>query len=58
MTSVNERLSTSYRQTRDSIEEWKIEYNLYGSHTSLDGHTPNEFANPVQIGPQREQANL
>lgn len=42
---LNERLFTSYRQARDSLEEWRIDYNLNRPHTSLDGLTPYEFAN-------------
>ena len=40
-----ERLFTNYRHARNSIEEWRIDYNLNRPHTSLDGLTPNEFAN-------------
>ncbi|MEL6374616.1 MAG: integrase core domain-containing protein, partial [Pseudomonadota bacterium] len=41
---LNEHLFRSYRHARDIIEEWRIDYNLYRPHTSLDGLTPNEFA--------------
>jgi putative transposase len=41
---LNERLFTSYRHTRNSIEEWRIDYNVNRPHTSLDGLTPSEFA--------------
>src|SRR4051812_4647749 len=42
---LNERLFTSYRHARNSLEEWRIDYNLNRPHTSLDGLTPYEFAN-------------
>ena len=33
----DEPLFTSYSNARDSIEEWRIDYNLNRLHTSLDG---------------------
>jgi transposase InsO family protein len=41
---LNERLFTIYRHARNSIEEWRIDYNVNRPHTSLDGLTPSEFA--------------
>jgi len=41
---LNERLFTSYRHARNSIEEWRIDYNVNRPHTSLDGLTPLEYA--------------
>ena len=52
---LNERLFTSYRQARDSIEEWRINYNVKPPvHEPRRAH-PERICNPVQIGPQREQ---
>ncbi|ESX84272.1 integrase [Mesorhizobium sp. LNJC405B00] len=41
---LNERLFISYRHARNSIEEWRIDYNINRPHTSLDGLTPLEYA--------------
>ena len=41
---LNEHLLRSYRYARETIEEWRIDYNLHRPHTSLEGLTPNEFA--------------
>jgi hypothetical protein len=43
LSNDNERLFTSYRHARNSLEEWRI--NMNRPHTSLDGLTPYEFAN-------------
>ena len=40
---LNEQLFTSYRQARNGIEEWRIDYNVNRPHTSLDGLTPWEY---------------
>jgi len=42
---LNEHLFHSYHIARDMIEEWRIDYNLNRPHTSLEGLTPNEYAN-------------
>ena len=55
---LNERLFNSYRQARDSIEEWRIDYNVNRPHTSLDGLTPNEFANRSRSDHNVNRANL
>jgi putative transposase len=41
---LNERLCVVYHHTRESIEEWRIDYNLNRPHTSLEGLTSHEFA--------------
>ena len=41
---LNERLFRSYLHARESIEAWRIDYNMHRPHTSLGGLTPNEFA--------------
>ena len=55
---LNERLFTSYRHARDSIEEWRIDYNLNRPHTSLGGLTPYEFANRSGKDHNVNKANL
>ena len=55
---LNERLFTSYRHARDSLEEWRIDYNLNRPHTSLDGLTPYEFANRFGKDHNVNRANL
>ena len=55
---LNERLFTSYRHARDSIEEWRIDYNLTRPHTSLGGLTPYEFANRSGKDHNVNKANL
>ncbi|RWI50110.1 MAG: transposase, partial [Mesorhizobium sp.] len=55
---LNERLFTSYRHARNSIEEWRIDYNVNRPHTSLDGLTPNEFATRSRSDHNVNRANL
>lgn len=55
---LDERLFTSYRQARETIEEWRIDYNVDRSHTSLDGLTSNEFANRPRLEHNVNGANL
>ncbi len=42
---LNEHLFTSYRQARQVIEEWRLDYNTIRPHSSLNGLTPREFTN-------------
>ena len=42
---LNEHLITSYRQARQIIEEWRLDYNTIRPHSSLNGLTPKEFTN-------------
>ena len=51
-------LFTSYRQARNSIEEWRIDYNVNRPHTSLDGLTPNEFATRSKMDHNMNRASL
>jgi len=51
---LNERLFTSYRQARDSLEEWRLDYNLNRPHQSRRAH-PLRVCKPGRKGPQREQ---
>ena len=41
---LNEHLFTNLNEARQIIEEWRIDYNTYRPHTSLNGLTPTEFA--------------
>ena len=42
---LNETLFSSLSEARRIIEDWRIDYNGERPHTSLNGLTPNEFAN-------------
>ena len=55
---LNERLFTSYARARESIEHWRIDYNLNRPHTSLEGLTPHEFANRSRRDHNVNRANL
>ena len=55
---LNERLFTSYRHARVSIEEWRIDYNLKRPHTSLNGLTPYEFASRSKADHNVNRTNL
>jgi putative transposase len=55
---LNEQLFTSYRQASNSIEEWRIDYNVNRPHTSLDGLTPHEFATRSRMDHNMNSANL
>ncbi|MER8544001.1 transposase, partial [Mesorhizobium sp. M1334] len=55
---LNERLFTSYRHARNSIEEWRIDYNVNRPHTSLDGLTPLEYATRSVKDHNVNRANL
>lgn len=55
---LNEHLFRSYRQAREIIEEWRIDYNLHRPHTSLNGLTPNEFATRSKTDHNVNSANL
>ena len=41
---LNEHLFTSFKEVREIIEDWRIDYNTNRPHTSLAGLTPTEFA--------------
>ena len=55
---LNERLCQSYRQSRESIEEWRIDYNLNRPYMSLGGLTPNKFATRSQEDHTMKRASL
>ena len=55
---LNERLFHTYRHARESIEEWRVDYNLNRPHTSLGGLTPNEFATRSREDHNMNRASL
>ena len=55
---LNEQLFIIYRQARNSIEEWRIDYNVNRPHTSLDGLTPNDFATRSRMDHNMNRASL
>ena len=55
---LNERLFISYRHARNSIEEWRNDYNVNRPHTSLDGLTPLEYATRSVKDHNVNRANL
>ncbi len=55
---LNEHLFCSYRNTRQIIDDWKIDYNLKRPHTSLEGLTPDEFAPPARKAQNQNRASL
>jgi putative transposase len=55
---LNEHLFAGYRHAREIIEDWRIDDNLNRPHTSLDGHTPHEFATRSRQGQSMNRANL
>ena len=52
---LNEHLFSSYAHARKVINAWRNDYNITRPHSSREGLTPIQFANPVQNGPQHEQ---
>ena len=55
---LNEHMFKSYRHARETIEAWRIDYNLRRPHTSLDGLTPTEFATRSRSDHNMNRANL
>lgn len=55
---LNEQLFTSYRQARDLIEDWQMDYNQNRPHSSLAGLTPNEFPARSRSDHNVNRANL
>ena len=55
---LNEHLFGSYRHARQIIEDWRIDYNLKRSHTSLEGLTPDEFATRARKAQNQNRASL
>ena len=55
---LNEHLFASYRQAQNIIEEWRSDYNQNRPHMSLNGLTPNEFANRSNMDQNPNRTNL
>ncbi len=55
---LNEHLFRSYRDACEFIGGFRIDYNLHRPHTSLDGLTPNEFANRSEMDHSVNRASL
>ena len=43
---------------RDKIEEWRIEYNEFRPHISLENLTPQEFVEQFRAGPRSQKSLL
>ena len=48
----------SMADARQRINEWRIDYNQNRPHTSLNGLTPNEFANRSTMDQNLNRTNL
>lgn len=55
---LNEHLFRGYRDARERIEEWRIDYNINRPHSSLGGLTPHEFATGSRKDHNVNRANL
>jgi putative transposase len=55
---LNEHIFTSYRNAQHIIKEWRNDYNQNRPHTSLNGLTPNEFANRSNMDHNMNRPNL
>ncbi len=55
---LNEHLFTNLKETRQIIEEWRIDYNTNRPHSSLNGLTPTEFAARPHQGHNRNRLSL
>jgi putative transposase len=55
---LNEHIFTSYRNAQHIIETWRTDYNQNRPHTSLNGLTPNEFANRSNMDHNMNRPNL
>jgi putative transposase len=55
---LNEHIFTSYRNAQHIIETWRNDYNQNRPHTSLNGLTPNEFANRSNMDHNMNRPNL
>lgn len=55
---LNEHLFERLTQARRIIEAWRIDYNDHRPHTSLNGLTPNEFANRSRMDQNRNRLSL
>lgn len=48
----------SLEDARDKIEEWRIEYNEFRPHSSLENLTPQEFIEQFRAGPRSQKSLL
>jgi putative transposase len=55
---LNEHLFSSHAQAQHIIESWRNDYNHNRPHTSLNGLTPNEFANRSNMDQNLNRTNL
>ena len=55
---LNEHIFNSYRNAQNIIEDWRNDYNQNRPHTSLNGLTPNEFANRSDLDHNVNRPNL
>lgn len=46
---LNQHYFTSLEEARQTIEEWRIDYNGFRPHSSLDDLTPNQFTENWQL---------
>ena len=55
---ASERKRFGYRHARETVEAWRIDYNLRRPHTSLDGLTPREYHQRSEEGQTLNRAKL
>jgi putative transposase len=55
---LNKHIFTSYRNAQHIIETWRTDYNQNRPHSSLNGLTPNEFANRPNLDHNMNRTNL
>ena len=55
---LNEHIFTSYRNAQHIVEDWRTDYNQNRPHSSLNGLTPNEFANRSNMDHNVNRPNL
>jgi len=48
---LNTNWFLSLEDAREKIEQWRVEYNHFRPHSSLDGKTPQEVFNECEIRP-------
>ena len=55
---LNEHLFANLNEARQTIEEWRIDYNTNRLHSSLNGLAPTEFASRSTEGHNRNRLSL
>ena len=50
---LNTNWFLSIEDAQDKLEAWRVDYNEYRPHSSLDNMTPSEFAGQLSIGSKR-----